>query len=247
MSQDDRWRHYQGFASPRPARDLFLGIRRALASPLLHSYAWLLRRTRSRKRFRFSGADYPYFYHRYGRTWLSERAVEIPVILDRIRSLGQGARTLEVGHVLSHYGSRADDVLDLYDDSPGILREDAATFRPAKPYDLIVSISTLEHIGWDELPKDPGKVERAIANLRRCLAPGGRLIATVPVGYNPELDRLLDEGILRPDHLGGLKRINRDNEWVEAGWKEVRDLKFAAPFPFANAICVLTFGPLPVG
>jgi SAM-dependent methyltransferase len=90
-------------------------------------------------------------------------------------------------------------------------------------------------------------VERAIANLRRCLAPGGRLIATVPVGYNPELDRLLGEGTLRPDHLGCLKRINRDNDWVEAGWKEVRGLKFADPLPFANAICVLTFGALPVG
>ena len=37
-------------------------------------------------------------------------------------------------------------------------------------YDLIVTISTLEHVGWDEEPRDPSKVLRAIENLKSCYA-----------------------------------------------------------------------------
>ena len=240
MPDDDRWQHYRGWNEPRPVRDLFLRIRATLASPLLHAYALLLRLARARRRFRFEGREHPYFYHRYNRTWRSERSVEIPLILQRIGSVG-GARILEVGNVLSHYVNRTDDVLDLYDDTPGTIRQDAATFRPPTPYDLIYSISTLEHVGWDEVPRDPDKALRAVENLRSCLAPGGRLIATWPVGYHPGLDRGLDEGILEPAQLGCLKRVSRANEWVEAGWPEVRGLKFGDPFPFANALCILTF------
>ena len=34
------------------------------------------------------------------------------------------------------------------------------------PFDLIVAISTLEHVGWDESPRDPAKAPRAVEVLR---------------------------------------------------------------------------------
>jgi len=231
---------YRGFRSPRPVRDFFLRLRSSLASPFLHLRAAQLTLLRSRWRFSFEGARHRYFYHRYNRTWRNERAVEVPLVRERLRAAGP-ARLLEVGNVLGHYLPRGHDVLDKYDDAPGVIREDAAEFRPSAAYDLIVSVSTLEHIGWDEVPRDPGKVLRAVENLRRCLAPGGTLLATWPVGYNPELDRRVDEGSLGAARLGWLRRTSWSNVWVEATWDEVRSAKFAEPFPFANAVCVGSF------
>ena len=49
----------------------------------------------------------------------------------------------------------------------------------------IVSISTLEHVGWDENTKDPDKIFQAIKNLKSYLVPRGKLIVTMPIGYNP--------------------------------------------------------------
>ena len=59
-------------------------------------------------------------------------------------------------------------------------------------YDTIVSISTLEHVGMDNTAygaegaraaSDPrSELRAAVGELRRLLAPGGRLLVTVPYG-----------------------------------------------------------------
>jgi hypothetical protein len=87
---------------------------------------------------------------------------------------------LEVANVLSHYFAVDHDILDKFESGGSVRTEDVVSFRTADRYDLIVSISTLEHVGWDEEPQDAGKISRAIANLSDHLAPGGRLLATLP-------------------------------------------------------------------
>src|SRR2546430_9278756 len=59
------------------------------------------------------------------------------------------------------------------------------------PYDLIVSVSTLEHVGYDEDPREPDKAARAVRNLLGLLAPGGTMLATIPIGHNRDLDDAL--------------------------------------------------------
>ena len=55
-------------------------------------------------------------------------------------------------------------------------------FKPAQKYDLIVSVSTLEHVGWDEEVKDPLKIIRALENLKNnCLTQDGEIVATIPL------------------------------------------------------------------
>jgi hypothetical protein len=54
-----------------------------------------------------------------------------------------------------------------------------------------VAISMLEHVGTDERPAAPGKAVQAIQALRGLLASEGRLVLTVPVGYNPAFDAAL--------------------------------------------------------
>jgi SAM-dependent methyltransferase len=192
---------------------------------------------RSSSRFTFAGSDYPYFNHRFNWTWTNERAVEIPIILRCIEQ-SRGKRILEVGNVLSHYLPVAHDVVDKYEKAEGVINQDIAGFKAEHPYDLIVSISTLEHVGWDEQPREAEKPIRALENLIGCLGQGGLLVATMPIGYNPELDRLLGEGRLSFSVVRHLKRVSRANDWAEAQWEEVRGVRYNKPFPAANAIAV---------
>jgi SAM-dependent methyltransferase len=148
-----------------------------------------------------------------GRTWTTERAVEVPVarrVLDR----HAGQRVLEVGNVLSHYGPVEHEVVDKYERAAGVSNVDVLDLPPDPRYDLVLTISTLEHVGRDEHPRDPARAVAALEHLRRLLRPGGLLFATVPAGYNPDLDRALADG---PYELSAMRgRPWREVEPAEA-------------------------------
>lgn len=69
---------------------------------------------------------------------------------------------LEVGNVLSHYFPIHHDIVDKYEVCPGVINQDIADFLPQEKYDLILSISTVEHVGWDEQPQEPTKLLQVI-------------------------------------------------------------------------------------
>jgi len=54
-----------------------------------------------------------------------------------------------------HYLPVEHEILDKFERGPAIQNEDVAAFRSPTPYDLIVSISTLEHGGGTRSPKIP--------------------------------------------------------------------------------------------
>lgn len=198
-----------------------------------------------RRSFEFMGEAYCTFEHPYNLTWLNERTVELPIIT-RLLTQHPNAKVLEVGHVLGHYAPQLrHDVVDKYEDSshPALYKEDAFGFRGRAPYDLIVSISTIEHVGWDEQPRDPEKVGRTIHHLRTLLAPGGLFVFTAPIGYNPGFDAYVDreKGFT---FLRCLKRVSIRNEWQEVSWSEIRSARFNEPYPFVNGLVVGAFGPL---
>lgn len=93
-----------------------------------------------------------------------------------------------MGNVLSNYFSVNHDIVDKYEKSYGVINHDIVDFNPDKKYDLIVSILTLEHVGWDEIPKEPTKILSAIKNMIALLEPEGKIVVTLPLGYNPEMD-----------------------------------------------------------
>ena len=84
--------------------------------------------------------------------------------------------------MLSYYMPTYHDVLDKYEKGDGVINEDVANFKPEGKYGLIVSISTLEHVGWNETPKDSGKIPEAISNMLEMLEPVGQIVSTVPLG-----------------------------------------------------------------
>jgi len=199
--------------------------------PLWHLYHRLFPR-----KFAFRSARYPYFFANYNFTWSNERAVEIPIVWAEVRAC-RGGRVLEVGNVLSHYFAVDHEVIDKFERGRAVRNEDVATFRSPHRYDLIVSISTLEHVGWDEEPRDPGKIPRAVANLRDHLAPGGRLVATLALGYNRVLDGLVAAGALPFSRCHYLKREGLTT-WKEADWPEVAGSAYGERWPGAQGVVI---------
>ena len=187
--------------------------------------------------FEFGGKSYQYCMHHYSLD--NERVVEIALAKDWVRE--QSGDILEVGNVLSHYLGFPHDVVDKYEIAPGVLNEDIVDYRPNKKYSGIILISTLEPVGWDEQPRDPKKIGQAIRHLKSLLAPGGKMLVTMPLGYNPNVDEMLREGAVDFSKSGYLLRISADNRWREATMQEVSNAKYAAPFPCANAVFVGTY------
>jgi SAM-dependent methyltransferase len=162
---------------------------------------------------------------------LDERVIELPWALaqaPRGRTLDAGS-ALNHGHVLAHFLSlvTALDVVTLapedvsfpelgvsyiYADLRDLPMKDAL-------YDTVISISTLEHVGMDNRgygadvapSADPAEAVRvAVRELRRVLAPGGRLLITVPYGAAE------DHGWLRQFTRAELEDLIATVEPVEA-------------------------------
>jgi SAM-dependent methyltransferase len=182
---------------------------------------WFVRLSSWPSRFAFREKSYRYFWHRYNATWRNERAIEIPIARGFLAGI-PAEKVLEIGNVLSHYGTVSHEVVDKYEKAEGIRNEDVCDFKSDKKYDLILSISTLEHVGWDEVPKDDTKIQKAFENLRGLLAPEGKLVVTIPLGYNPFLDRLINEGKISFAERVHLKREPRRNQWNEVSADEVQ-------------------------
>jgi len=175
-------------------------------------------------------------------TWVNERTIEIPIIQSIIGE--RDWRILEIGNVLSHYFKTNHEIVDKYERGERVITQDVTEISLPKQYNLIISISTMEHVGWDENPttrqtiNEPQKILRAISKLEELVKPSGRIVFTMPLGYNPNLDLLIRKRVLPFTQQSFLKRVTKDNRWVETTWKDVEQVKFNKPFPFANAIIV---------
>jgi SAM-dependent methyltransferase len=199
-------------------------------------------RRRGPQTFVVDGVERTQLIHLYNRTWRNERAVEVPLalaFLDR-----HDGPVLEVGNVLVNYGRTGHVVLDKYERRPGVVNADVVDYRPDQRFGAIVAVSTLEHVGWDEEPQDPGKIPCAVQRLRDLLLPTGRLLVTCPLSYNPHLDALVEGGGLDPARQTCLVRDGSGR------WRETpRADAFASARMGrhgANAVWVAELGPTPV-
>ena len=209
--------------------------------PLRTAFAPVIIPRLPQKSFTFHGRSLPYLYHRYNMTWASERCIEVPIARSFLAEERPEA-TLEVGNVLSHYGAIDHDVLDKFERGERVINQDIIDFKPAKPYQFIVSISTFEHIGYDDAVggSSAEKIVHAVDTCRRLLENGGRLVITAPIGYNPELDQLLRDDTLKPREETFLKKYG-NLDWRECAKAEALQCSYKTPFPYANAIAVAEF------
>lgn len=197
----------------------------------LANYFWcylIYKPFKSFRTFTFQGKRYHYFYHTYNTAWGNERAVEIPIILEMMGGVKSG-EILEVGNVLSHYIKSNHNVLDKYEKSQGVINQDVIDFRSDKKYKLIICVSTIEHVGWDEQPRDDGKIPKALENLKSLLTQSGKIVVTFPLGYNLNLDNLVKNNSLNFTNMYCLKRISEDNTWQETSYEDIRNTKYGDP------------------
>ena len=190
--------------------------------------------------FVLDGKRFSYFYHPHGSR-ANERCVEVPIGLSYLERY-KPCDVLEVGNVISMYQPVFHNVLDKYDEQMGVVNEDVATFDTVKRFKLIFSISTLEHVGYDEWVgksfSTPDKVLDSVDNLKRLLADDGLLVVTMPIGYRNSLDERIFGNRFGFSSMFFLKRVSWSNRWVEISDKEAGNIRFDSPFPKANGLFV---------
>lgn len=194
--------------------------------------------------FTFAGHEFAYFDHPYNTTLDNERCVEVPIA--RWYAAGYAARsTLEVGNVLSHYGPVAHTIVDKHEQADGVLNVDIVDYVPRGTFDLILSISTFEHIGYDsdDQSKDSaGKILQAIEVCRHLLNPSGLMVITVPLGWNPAMDTLIQQCSM-PTHREFYLRRVAQREWQQCDRDEAMPCRYGTPYQAANALLVAEFVP----
>jgi len=139
---------------------------------------------------------------------------------------------------MNNYFEFEHDVVDKYDSGKGIINEDIVDFNPNKKYDVIVSISTLEHVGWDELPKKESKVMKAIEHLKELLKNDGVMIITMPLGYNHYFDKTIMTNLAGFTKMHFMQRISKSNKWQEISLNDINSIQYGTPFPFANGLII---------
>jgi SAM-dependent methyltransferase len=191
--------------------------------------------------FEVDGKRYHYLINQYNAV-LGERVVEVPFIIDFLKkNKYEDKKVLEVGNVLSHYFKFKHKIVDKYEKETYVDNVDIVDFNPGEKYDIIISISTVEHIGYDEPVKEVGKSKRAIQKILDLLDNNGIALITVPLGYNPEIDSIVINKEIEFSKRYFLKRISRLNLWEETKLEEAMNYKYGSKYQFANAVAFLIY------
>ena len=196
---------------------------------------------RGHKKFTFNKKEYKYFYHLYNRTVAGERVVEIPLALD-ILDKYKDKDILEVGNVMSHYIRTNYPILDLHEKGRTVVNKDVISFNLKKKFDLILSVSTMEHVGFSKRywePKKPKKFSKGIVNLKKHLKKNGELFVTFPLFYNDYISDLI---LKKKDPFTKryfFKRTSHLNEWKQISFSEaIKGNSYEGYFANANILFI---------
>ncbi|HIH39503.1 TPA: class I SAM-dependent methyltransferase [Candidatus Woesearchaeota archaeon] len=193
---------------------------------------------KKKKHFQFKNNMLSYCDSKIDFAFANERTIEIPAALFLIKN-NRNKKTLEIGNVLGKYSGFNHDIIDKYEKNEKVINADVISYIPNKKYKCIVSISTLEHVGFDEIKKNPNGFIDAINNIKKnCLKKGGMLIFTVPLGYNPHMDKIIKEHKIKIDEIHYFRRISLSNTWEEIDEKDALKRRYNFPYECANAILI---------
>jgi hypothetical protein len=142
---------------------------------------------------------------------------------------------LEVGNVLRFAGITGHTVVDKYEPGKDIINVDIIDYEADRLFDLVVCISTLEHVGWDEAPRDPNRAVIALDAMSRL---GGDLLITIPVGYHRPLEQHFINGPF--DNVTLAVRTSRLPRWEPRPLTELAPLQFGKPYAAGNGILIGT-------
>lgn len=190
-------------------------------------------------KFTIAGKQFTYYFNR-NNSIDSERVIEIPLSYWFVKSHPCFSEEFfELGNTLNQYFKIPHIVVDKYEIAEGVINEDIIDFKPKKKFKLIISISTIEHIGFDEPQKEEGKALKATKKLIDMLSENGSLLITVPLGYNQEIDEMLKERKINFTEMYFMKRVSKWNYWEETILEDALTKKYNSIYPFANAVAFL--------
>lgn len=195
-----------------------------LLKDFIYKFIYFIFKLLRPKHFFFNGKKIQYENSFYNTSFFNERTVEIPMIKEIISSYKRN-NFLEIGNVLQHYNYPESRVIvDKYEVSQNVINEDIETYSTQTKFNLIVSISTLEHVGLDEgemLP-DKDKLQRCILNIsNNLLAKEGVLIVTLPVNYNENVDKFIRENSLFQEKFFMKKDSLLLNTWKKVSFDDL--------------------------
>lgn len=142
----------------------------------------------------------------YNKAYGNERAVEIGLGEYFLNKFGNNV--VEVGSVMLYYGWDSHIIVDLTDLHPKVHRVNALDCD-YKDFDVL-SISTVEHLFKREY--NNGSDEDSINLIKMITNQSKNYLITFPIGYNEFLDSYM-KSVDLPYVV--LKRINKNNEWIQ--------------------------------
>lgn len=217
------------------------------------------------------------YYNRIRFNNPSERAVEIPIAFGFLASLASKGNILEVGNVLSNYenslsdylGIRSRRIVDKFESNTDVDKVDLMDLPSNEKYGVIVSISTVEHIGQgvdpesaygeSTLSRDLEAPLKAISKIYDLLSIGGKALVTVPFGklidggwyiqFSKEYLNLLTQKYAMNQGATSIRFLKEEAMQIVNGsphqlWKEVKadeliEVEYGWPFGGANGIAVI--------
>lgn len=221
---------------------LRFGVKEIILKPLRWVLAPFVIHILPKSTFEYQGKALSLTYHRHNATWSNERAVEVTIAgeyLDRYA----GKTILEIGNVTPHYFDVRHMILDKYEKTSGsikVINQDLTDFATDQRFDLILSISTVEHIGFDDDGDSRIKIPLTISKCRSMLQSGGVFFITVPLGYNPVLDDFIATDELGCEKVTYIRRDTR-RKWVRCRKEDALRCEYGRPYPYANCIMVAEF------
>lgn len=257
MSEDEREiGYYDGYnleSDERPIlkkalsvykKEGFFTLIRKIFTYVIHIFTYVIHKLNYEvfnKYFELDGRKYKYFIHLYNAV-NSERVVEVSYVMDFLkRNDYEHKRVLEVGNVLTHYFKFKHDIVDKYEKESYVKNIDIIDYNPIEKYDMIISISTVEHIGFDEPIKEYGKSKKAIQKIIDLLDDKGLAVITVPIRYNLEIDAIIKNNEINFTQRSFLKRISKLNLWKQTTMDDSLKYKYGSKYPAANSIAILLY------
>lgn len=190
-----------------------------------------------RRRVPLADREIPLEYEFRTFAWRNERCVELGLGRRALEAHAADA-TLEVGNVMPLHGSSGHTVVDKYERGAGVINEDIVDYDAGRRFSLVLSLSTLEHVGFDEQPSDPAKAPLALSRMASLVADGGALLVTIPVAYNRELEEHFVSSEAPFDEVVLFAKRSRLARWEQRPVDERLQIHYAEPYACGNGLLV---------
>lgn len=189
-------------------------------------------------------------YESYNFAFMNERSIEIPFtkfLLSKYLKSNNLLRILEIGNTLKNYEDGSNFIpriiLDKYEKEENVLNVDIIDFEAPEKFDLIFSISTLEHVGSDygEENNDSKFLDCINHLINNLLTDNGVFIVTLPLYYREVVDSfILDNKLDMKKYF--FIRENYRNNWSLSTEQYIKENKlnlvYNNKYPCANAVFV---------